>query len=71
MTADPYHPRNWPAETRFDAGACVLKWLLEETATSAGGLMAKVNGLRDEFDRLERIVQDARIEAAWCQNEDF
>ena len=71
MSENPTDPLNWPATARFDAGSEMMKWLLDEAALGAGGVMAKVNGLHDQFDRLQRCAWEMRIEAGWCQNEDF
>jgi len=71
MTDRPRDPRYWPAVDRHRAASEMMKWLLDETALQAGGLMRKVNGLHDEFERLERIAQDIRIEYEWCRDEDF
>jgi len=71
MSDKSRHPKHWPAARRYHAASEMLQWLLDETALEAGGLMRKVNGLHDQFERLEKIVEDIRIEHEWCAHEDF
>ena len=64
-------PRRWPAARRYRVGAEMVQWLLAESRTGAEDAVRKVRAMQEHVERLDGLVAEMEIEAAWCRDEDF